>query len=116
MGDGEALVQALERGRHPDTFSIADMRSMLAFSTPRVVAHLGPMPGGRSTGPFPREPARPGAGAGTRTGEGVVDRRGFPFCGACRRRLQKADQWRCPYTTCRRWLRGTSDDAREVLG
>lgn len=40
MGDGEALVLALERGREVDTFSIADMRSMLAFSTPRVVAYL----------------------------------------------------------------------------
>lgn len=44
----------------------------------------------------------------------VVDRRGFPFCGACRRLLQKADQWRCPYTTCRKWLRGAADE-RESL-
>lgn len=44
----------------------------------------------------------------------VVDRRGFPFCGACRRRLQKADQWRCPWVTCRKWLRGMADGV-EVL-
>ena len=30
-----------------------------------------------------------------------------PKCGACGRRLQHADAWRCPYVTCRTWLRGT---------
>ncbi len=44
----------------------------------------------------------------------VVERRGLPFCGACRRRLQKADQWRCPYTTCRKWLRGLADGAEAM--
>lgn len=41
----------------------------------------------------------------------VVVRRGFPFCKFCRRRLQRADQWRCPYVGCRVWLRG-SDEMR----
>lgn len=39
----------------------------------------------------------------------VVMRDGWPTCGSCGRQLQHRTQWRCPWSTCRRWLYGTND-------
>lgn len=35
----------------------------------------------------------------------------YPRCGACDRPLAHDDQWRCPYVSCRKWLRGLGAEA-----
>lgn len=44
----------------------------------------------------------------------VVELRGRPFCGACRRPLQHKAQFRCPWQGCRRWFRDPSASERKT--
>jgi hypothetical protein len=44
----------------------------------------------------------------------VVNRYSHPTCSECQRKVKDWDQWRCPWVSCRAWLRGTLDPAPTV--